>query len=91
MSTDFDSRVGFIGLGKLGLPCAAALSVKAGLKVTGYDINPRVKDFIDQKSVPYQESNISEFLQKADLEFHGSLTEFLEATDIVFIAVQTPH
>ena len=34
-------NVGFIGLGKLGLPCALALESK-GHKVIGYDISDNV-------------------------------------------------
>ena len=32
-------RIGFIGLGKLGFPCALAMAAK-GHDVLGYDINP---------------------------------------------------
>ena len=37
-------RVGFIGLGKLGLTCAEAMATK--YSVTGYDIHDRVSDSI---------------------------------------------
>jgi len=37
-------KVGFIGLGKLGLPCAEAIASK--YSVTGYDIYPRASDKI---------------------------------------------
>lgn len=37
-------KVGFIGLGKLGMPCAEAMS--AGYSVTGYDICPRTSNKI---------------------------------------------
>lgn len=83
--------VGFIGLGKLGLPCAAALSVEAGLPVNGFDLNPKVAEYIDSCQVPYQESRIEEYLRKANLTFYRDINEFLRNTDIVFIAVQTPH
>ena len=38
-------NVGFIGLGKLGLPCAEAMSKK--YTVTGYDIYLRYSDHIN--------------------------------------------
>lgn len=38
-------KVGFIGLGKLGLTCAEAMAVKH--EVTGYDINDRISDKIN--------------------------------------------
>ena len=37
-------KIGFIGIGKLGLPCAEAMAVAHD--VTGYDIYPRVSDKI---------------------------------------------
>lgn len=37
-------EVGFIGLGKLGLPCAEAIASK--YSVTGYDIYPKVSDSV---------------------------------------------
>jgi UDPglucose 6-dehydrogenase len=83
--------VGFIGLGKLGLPCAAALSVKAGIRVNGFDVNPQIAQYISQKSVPYQEERIEEFLELADIRFYESFETFLDDTDLIFVAVQTPH
>jgi UDPglucose 6-dehydrogenase len=38
-------NIGFIGVGKLGMPCAEAIAQK-GHKVTGYDIAPRTSDYI---------------------------------------------
>ena len=34
-------KIGFLGLGKLGLPCALAIESK-GHTIYGYDINPNV-------------------------------------------------
>ena len=36
-------NIGFMGLGKLGLPCALAIG-DVGHSVYGYDINPQVKE-----------------------------------------------
>lgn len=84
-------RIGFIGLGKLGLPCAAALSVTAKIQVTGFDINEKVADYVSSATIPYQEDQCEEYLEKADIRVLGSLSEFLDETDIAFVAVQTPH
>lgn len=43
-------RVGFIGLGKLGLPCATAMS-KHGHDVMGYDVNYIKADFAIAKDI----------------------------------------
>jgi UDPglucose 6-dehydrogenase len=42
----YGTKVGFIGLGKLGLPCAEAIARK-GFYVTGYDIVPKTSDHIE--------------------------------------------
>jgi UDP-N-acetyl-D-mannosaminuronate dehydrogenase len=41
-------NIGFLGLGKLGLPVALATEAK-GHKVYGYDISPDVPSFIKKK------------------------------------------
>lgn len=43
------SKIGFIGLGKLGLPCAEEFS-QAGHRVSGYDITNVTSDVVDIKS-----------------------------------------
>jgi UDPglucose 6-dehydrogenase len=62
-------NIGFIGIGKLGMPCADAIAQK-GHKVKGYDI--------DEKS--------SDFITVVD-----TIEDCVRDTDIVFIAVPTPH
>jgi UDPglucose 6-dehydrogenase len=84
-------RVGFIGLGKLGLPCAAAMSVKAELEIVGYDINPEVKTYIKDKKIPYMEARCEEFLAKSRLIFEDSVKSVVLKSDLIFLAVQTPH
>jgi len=59
--------VGFIGLGKLGMPCAEAMATK--YEVNGYDVVERDSDTV----------NVT------------TLQETVEAADIIFVAVQTPH
>jgi len=39
------TKVGFIGVGKLGMPCAEAIAAK-GHNVLGYDISPRTSDSV---------------------------------------------
>ena len=84
-------NVGFIGLGKLGLPCAAAMSVKSNIKIFGYDKNKKIKEYIETNTVPYVEKDIEYFLSKSDLKFLESAEEVIEKSDTIFIAVQTPH
>ena len=62
-------RIGFIGLGKLGMPCAEAIADK-GHDVTGFDVTHVSSDKINVVS---------------------SIRDCIKDTDIVFIAVPTPH
>ena len=48
MSVIFKTKIGFIGLGKLGMPCAEAVA-KKGFYVAGYDILPKSSQHIDIK------------------------------------------
>ena len=84
-------KVGFVGLGKLGLPCAAALSVKISDKVYGFDLNPRVATFVETCKIPYQEQLCEDYLSNASLEVLSSVEELVERADLLFFAVQTPH
>ena len=45
-------KIGFLGLGKLGLPVALAVESK-GHQVFGYDINSKIKDIIAKRKIPY--------------------------------------
>jgi UDPglucose 6-dehydrogenase len=57
----YDTRIGFIGLGKLGLPCAETISGK-GFDVTGYDtsrvstnlrIKETIKDLVSDRDIVF--------------------------------------
>lgn len=61
-------RIGFIGLGKLGLPCAEEMSRQHS--VVGYDVEHRVS---------------------AHIEITQDIKKVFEDTEIIFIAVPTPH
>ena len=61
-------KIGFIGLGKLGLPCAEEMARLHD--VIGYDIDHRVSPHI----------NITQ-----------KLSDVFENTELIFIAVPTPH
>ena len=82
-------RVGFMGLGKLGLPCALA-SEAAGHEVIGYDPNPAVAGYIKDKKIPYREEGTPELLVNTRIRV-VSVEEMVANTDLIFVAVQTPH
>src|SRR5678815_5991881 len=86
-------RIGFLGLGKLGLPCALAIDMK-GHDVMGYDINPNV---LQKDHVPYREAgpngepSIEPILKKSNLKFARTVREVVEHSEIIFVPIQTPH
>ena len=45
-------NIGFVGLGKLGLPCALAVESR-GHNVVGYDPSQQVKDIIDTRKLQF--------------------------------------
>ena len=76
-------KIGFIGLGKLGLPCALAIEQK-GHKIYGYDINPSVKDILDEKKLPYREEGAQELLDNHNIKW-GTASEVISNSDIIFV------
>ena len=82
-------RVGFVGLGKLGLPSALAIESK-GHAVCGYDIDPRVHKYLRERRIPYMENDVHDLLQETNLKILP-LRDVLERSEIVFVPVQTPH
>ena len=84
-------KVGFIGLGKLGLPCAAAISVRNNIEVAGFDIDHKIRGYIKDKRVPYVEKELDHYLSLAKINFEDSVSAVVEKSDLVFLAIQTPH
>ena len=82
-------NIGFIGLGKLGLPCALAVESR-GHKVVGYDPSEQVKDIIDTKKLQYQEIWAQEHLEKSKIEVK-SVEDVVGESEIIFVPIQTPH
>lgn len=73
------SNVGWIGLGKLGGPCAAALQEYGHHKVFGYDVRgPHAGD--------YDFSGLTPVFVQESVDDVVAMTD-----DVVFVAVQTPH
>lgn len=83
-------RIGFIGLGKLGLTCALAAEHFGNHEVVGYDPNPAVKGYIENKAIPYREEGAPELLQNTKIRVL-SVQEVVDFAELIFVAVQTPH
>ena len=82
-------NIGFMGMGKLGLPCALAVEMR-GHKVIGYDPSPSIKEILDTKKLPYKEIWAQDYLDKTNIEIK-SIEEVAEHSDIIFVPIQTPH
>ena len=85
-------KIGFIGLGKLGIPVALAISLK-GHDVMGYDIDPskmQKESFPHRELGPNGELSLEIALRESTLRF-GALDDVVAHSDIIIVAVQTPH
>jgi UDPglucose 6-dehydrogenase len=82
------TNVGWVGLGKLGLPCALALGNKGEHHIYGYDVVPDIAERVN-RSAPY-EAGLDD-LSRDCLTVVDSLADVVSHSDIVFCAVQTPH
>ena len=82
-------KIGFVGLGKLGLPVALAVESK-GHDVIGYDISQNVKNIIEAKKIPYKEIWAQDYLDKSKIKF-SQLDLVVKESDIIFVPIQTPH
>lgn len=82
-------NIGFIGLGKLGLPCALAIASK-GHNVYGYDLNKDIKTYIDNKKIPYREEHVEELLYNYTVSV-TDIDDVVDNCDIIFVPIQTPH
>lgn len=82
-------NVGFIGLGKLGLPCALSINSK-GHNVYGYDIDENVKNILKDRKIPYREEGAEELLSNHTINW-SSVEDVVKNSDIIFVPIQTPH
>ena len=86
--------VGFVGLGKLGLPTAVTFA-KYGHKVRAFDVNQETLIRYRRGSSGLAEPDIDQHLRDAlsseRLQLAETLDEAVQQSELVFIAVQTPH
>lgn len=94
-------KIGWMGLGRLGLPCALQLAAW-GHEVAGYDVNVELVDALADDRLPdgYVEPGVRDLLSKVyeattytDLKFKAVSTveDMVRDAEVVFVAVQTPH
>jgi UDPglucose 6-dehydrogenase len=84
-------KIGFLGLGKLGLPCALAVERYGGHELYGFDASAQVMENIRKRHLPYMEEGAAELLAGTKLRLCADVRELANSVDILFVAVQTPH
>ena len=82
-------NIGFLGLGKLGLPVALAIESE-GHKVIGTDINPLTLEKIISKKLDYKEKGAEELLKNSKIKIKN-ISDIVSESDIIFVPIQTPH
>jgi UDPglucose 6-dehydrogenase len=82
-------NIGFVGLGKLGLPTALAMEAR-GHRVFGCDPLPKVAQILHERRYPHREQLAQEYLTHSRLRL-VSLDETVRDAEIVFVAIQTPN
>ena len=82
-------NIGFLGLGKLGLPVCLAVEDK-GHKVYGYDISEQTINDIKNRKIRYREEWVEKFLLKTNLEI-VNIENLVQKSEIIFVPIQTPH
>ena len=82
-------NIGFLGLGKLGLPVALAVESK-GHDVFGTDINDVTLRNIRFKTINYKEKGAQELLNNSKIQIKN-IEQIVSDSDIIFVPIQTPH
>lgn len=85
-------NIGFIGLGKLGLPCATAIARK-GYRVHCFDIDQDlINDYKNNVIHLYEPNMKGRYMEVKDkIIFKESIEAVVENSEIIFVAIQTPH
>lgn len=83
-------KVGFVGLGKLGLPCALAIEAYGGHEIFGVESDERVRENIERRFLPYREVGAQALLDETKLQLCDA-DALVQVCDLIFVAVQTPH
>ena len=82
-------NVGVVGLGRLGFPIALAIGAR-GHDVCGWDISETVRADVEARYFPHPEGDVEDLLKQSTVKL-APIEQLVEASEIVFVAVQTPH
>lgn len=79
-----------VGCGKLGLMIALTIESR-GYNVMGYDINPIIGEYLKKRKIPFKEEYSDTLLAKTKMKMMTNIKELVDWSDLIFVAVQTPH
>ena len=82
-------NIGFLGLGKLGLPVSLAVEDK-GHNIYGYDISSQTLEDIRNRKIRYREEWVEKYLPNTKLEIND-INQLVKNSEIIFVPIQTPH
>ena len=85
------SKVGMVGLGKLGLPCLLAMEAFGNHEIYGFEISAQARQAIEEKQVTFWEKDVNKLLSNSNITLTDSAAELVEQCEIIFVAVPTPH
>lgn len=83
-------NIGWLGLGRLGLPCALVLAYH-GHQVIGYDVSDTPRKILEGVEPLPQEKDFDVIAAMAHMELADSISDLVVSSEVVFVAVQTPH
>ena len=92
-------KIGFVGVGKLGLPVSLMYAIKGNHTLLCYDINPLLYNphnyidcLYDEEKGPDNIISLKEYIKDKnyDLQF-TTLNNVCSQSDLIFVAIQTPH
>jgi len=82
-------NIGFLGLGKLGLPIALAIESK-GHSVVGFDPAEVPREVVRTKRMKFREAGADALLERSRIEILP-IQEVVARSELIFVGIQTPH
>ena len=85
-------KIGIIGIGKLGFPVSVGIAQK-GYTINAFDMDRKIIEQYKKGVVHLYEPNIEKQFNeiKDRIHFKDSISEVVKESEIIFVAVQTPH
>jgi len=85
-----NKKIGFLGMGKLGLPVAYTFASK-GHEVYGYDVDDKVYEYVAERTYPHQEEGLALLMEKYRVVMVDTVKDLVARSNLIFVPIQTPH